>query len=139
MSRNKKGIEQAYEKGGLVQDTIKSLKDKFSNLEIITDVCLCSYTEDAHCHIGDNDKTCEILAKIALSHAQAGADIVAPSDMMDGRVFYINNILKENNIIKTKIMSYAAKFASNFYGPFRDAAECAPKQGDEKNLPDESS
>ena len=81
-----KGIEQAYASDGIVQSAIPVIKKKFPALEIITDVCLCSYTNDGHCHIGDNDKTCAVLAKVALSHAAAGADIVAPSDMMDGRV-----------------------------------------------------
>lgn len=128
----KKGISQAYSENGIIQKAIPRIKNIFPALEIITDVCLCSFTENGHCHIGDNDETCKILAKIALSHAKAGADIVAPSDMMDGRVFYINRELKNNNLNNTKILSYAAKYASNFYGPFRDAAECTPKSGDRK-------
>lgn len=127
-----KGIEQAYDKNGIVQKAVRIIKKEFPKLEVITDVCLCSYTHDGHCHIGDNDKTCGILARIAVSHSQAGADIVAPSDMMDGRVYYIKKALKENNIDNTKILSYAAKYASNFYGPFRDAAKCVPKRGDRK-------
>lgn len=127
-----KGIEQSYSSSGIVQKAIPLIKNKFSQLEIITDVCLCSFTKDGHCHIGDNDKTCELLAKIALSHAKAGADIIAPSDMMDGRVYYIKKTLAENGFSKVKILSYSAKYASNFYGPFRDAASCAPKTGDRK-------
>jgi porphobilinogen synthase len=128
----KKGIEQAWSDSGIIQTALPLIKNKFPKLEIITDVCLCAFTEDGHCHIGDNDKTCQILSKIALSHAKAGADIVAPSDMMDGRIFFIKNSLKENNLNQTKILSYAAKYASNFYGPFRDATDCAPKTGDRK-------
>jgi porphobilinogen synthase len=127
-----KGIEQAYAENGLVQNAMPVIKKNFPGLEIITDVCLCSYTPDGHCHIGDNDQTCEILAKIALSHARAGADIVAPSDMMDGRVYYLKRAFVENNITGTKILSYAAKYASNYYGPFRSAADCAPQTGDRK-------
>ena len=142
----KKGIEQAYAPDGIVQKAIPKIKKAFPELEIITDVCICSFTENGHCHIGDNDKTCEILAKIAVSHAAAGADIVAPSDMMDGRVYYIKEALTELQSTKNgdcrrpgecsgspQIMAYAAKFASNYYGPFRDAADCAPKSGDRKS------
>lgn len=128
----KKGIAQSYSPKGIVQSAIPIIKDTFPKLEVITDVCLCSYTKDGHCHIGDNDKTCELLTKIALSHAKAGADIIAPSDMMDGRVYYIKKTLAENGFSKVKILSYSAKYASNFYGPFRDAASCAPKTGDRK-------
>lgn len=124
-----KSIDSA--KDGIVHVAIKAIKKELPKLEVITDVCLCSYTEDGHCHIGDNDKTCELLAEIALSHAKAGADIVSPSDMMDGRVFYIKEKLRENGF-STPIMSYSAKYASNFYGPFRDAAECSPKSGNRK-------
>jgi len=129
----KKGIEQAYSHDGIVQKAIPKIKKEFPELEIITDVCLCSFTENGHCHIGDNDATCEILAKIAVSHAGAGADIVAPSDMMDGRVYFIKEALTKNEYDNRQIMSYAAKFASNYYGPFRDAADCAPKSGDRKS------
>lgn len=127
-----KGIEQAYSETGIVQTAIPVLRREFQDLEIITDVCLCSYTEDGHCHIGKNDETCEILARIALSHAKAGADWVAPSDMMDGRVHFIKRMLESQGFSETKILSYAAKFASSYYGPFRDAADCAPKTGDRK-------
>lgn len=125
-----KGVDQAID--GVVQRAVYKIREAYSELEIITDVCLCSYTEDGHCQIGDNDKTCEILAEIALSHAKAGADIVAPSDMMDGRVAYISDKLKSNGY-STPVMSYAAKYASNFYGPFRDAADCAPQSGDRRS------
>ncbi|MCK5157048.1 MAG: porphobilinogen synthase, partial [Spirochaetales bacterium] len=128
----RKGIEQAFSKDGIIQKSIPVIKRHFPELEVITDVCLCSYTEDGHCHVGDNDATCEILAKIALSHATAGADIVAPSDMMDGRVHYIKKGLLKYGLRKTGIMSYAAKFASSFYGPFREAANCTPKSGNRK-------
>lgn len=128
----RKGIEQAFSNDGIIQKSIPVIKRHFPELEVITDVCLCSYTEDGHCHVGDNDATCEILAKIALSHATAGADIVAPSDMMDGRVHYIKSELLRHGLLKTGIMSYAAKFASSFYGPFREAANCTPKSGNRK-------
>jgi porphobilinogen synthase len=106
-------------------------------LLVITDVCLCAYTTTGHCGIIndekiDNDLTCEVLAKIALSHAKAGADMVAPSDMMDSRIGRIRNALDENNFRDTAIMAYSAKYASAFYGPFRDAAESAPAFGDRK-------
>ncbi len=137
-----KGVEQSFSATGLVQQATALIKNLLPQLEVITDVCLCSYTHDGHCHIGrnhnenshinDNDETCEILAQIALSHAKAGADIVAPSDMMDGRVHYINKALTENGLRNTKILSYAAKYASNYYGPFRDAADCAPQALDSK-------
>lgn len=125
-----KGLEQSYADNGIVQSAIPLIKRKYPKLEIITDVCLCSYTNDGHCHIGDNDKTCAILAKIALSHARAGADLVAPSAMMDGQVKTIRQALDNAGFRQTRILSYAAKFSSNFYGPFRLAAECAPKTGD---------
>lgn len=128
----------AHARNGIIQRAIKELKNKVPNLLIITDVCLCEYTDHGHCGciIGDdidNDATLEILAKTALSHAQAGADMVAPSDMMDGRVAEIRSILDENNFEKIPIMSYAVKYASSFYGPFRDAADCAPKSGDRRS------
>ena len=105
---------------------------------MITDVCMCEYTSHGHCgilcdHYVDNDKTLECLAKIALSHAQAGADMVAPSDMMDGRVAAIRKILDDNGFINIPIMAYSAKYASAFYGPFRDAAGSAPSFGDRKS------
>jgi len=128
----------AHEKNGIIQRAIKELKNKAPQLMVITDVCLCEYTDHGHCGciIGnevDNDATLEILAKTALSHAQAGADMVAPSDMMDGRVAEIRGILDENNFDNVPIMSYAVKYASSFYGPFRDAADCAPQFGDRRS------
>ena len=128
----------AHAKDGIIQRGIRELKNKAPDLTIITDVCLCEYTDHGHCGclIGetvDNDATLEILAKVALSHAQAGADMVAPSDMMDGRVAEIRAALDENNYDMIPIMSYAVKYASAFYGPFRDAADCAPQFGDRRS------
>jgi porphobilinogen synthase len=128
---------QAWAENGVIQQTVKEIKSKVPELLVITDICLCEYTDHGHCGVinnnkVDNDATCELLAKVALSHAQAGADIVAPSDMMDGRVKYIREALEENNFKDVAIMSYAAKYASAFYGPFRDAAESAPAFGDRK-------
>ncbi len=128
----------AHAKDGIIQRGIKELKNKAPELTVMTDVCLCEYTDHGHCGclIGDtvdNDATLEILAKTALSHAQAGADMVAPSDMMDGRVAEIRAALDENNFDMVPIMSYAVKYASAFYGPFRDAADCAPQFGDRRS------
>ena len=128
---------QAWAEEGVVQHSIKEIKKAVPDLLVVTDVCLCAYTSHGHCGVIkdnkiDNDATCELLAKVALSHAQAGADIVAPSDMMDGRVKYLREALEENGFHDVAIMSYAAKFASAFYGPFRDAAESAPAFGDRK-------
>jgi porphobilinogen synthase len=121
----------AWAEDGVVQLAVKEIKKQTPDLLIITDVCLCEYTDHGHCGLIkdgqiDNDATCELLAKMALSHAQAGADIVAPSDMMDGRVKYIREALEKNGFHDVAIMSYAAKYASAFYGPFRDAVESAP-------------
>jgi len=129
---------QAWAEDGVVQRSIKEIKKAAPELLVITDVCLCEYTDHGHCGLVkdgkiDNDPTCELLAKMALSHAQAGADIVAPSDMMDGRVSYIREALEENGFENVAIMSYAAKYASAFYGPFRDAAESAPAFGDRRS------
>jgi porphobilinogen synthase len=129
---------QAWADDGVVQKAIKDIKKAAPNLLVITDVCLCEYTDHGHCGVikkgkVDNDTTCELLAKMALSHAQVGTDIVAPSDMMDGRVRYIREALEENDFENVAIMSYAAKYASAFYGPFRDAAESAPAFGDRKS------
>jgi len=129
---------QAWAEDGVVQRSIKEIKKTAPQLLVITDVCLCAYTKSGHCGLIkngkiDNDATCELLAKVALSHAQAGADIVAPSDMMDGRVGYIREALEKNGFYDTAIMSYAAKYASAFYGPFRDAAESAHTFGDRKS------
>jgi porphobilinogen synthase len=128
---------QAWAENGVVHRSIKEIKKAAPDLLVITDVCLCAYTSNGHCGVikdnkVDNDATCELLAKVALSHAQAGADIVAPSDMMDGRVKYIRETLEENGFYDVAIMSYAAKFASAFYGPFRDALDSAPAFGDRK-------
>ena len=128
---------RAYAKDGIVQKATSALKDKLPHLNVITDVCLCQYTDHGHCgfvdgQTVDNDATLDLLAKTALSHAKAGADMVAPSDMMDGRVVEIRNILDENDLSHIPIMSYAAKYCSAFYGPFRDAADSAPKFGDRR-------
>ncbi|HMM37805.1 MAG TPA: porphobilinogen synthase [Desulfovibrio sp.] len=128
---------QAYADEGVVQEAVRRLKDRFPELVVVTDVCLCEYTSHGHCGLlrGEeilNDPTVELLAKAALSHARAGADIVAPSDMMDGRVAAIRDTLDENGFNDLPVMSYAVKYASAFYGPFRDAAESAPAFGDRK-------
>lgn len=128
----------AHAKNGIIQKAIRELKSKSSELVVITDVCLCEYTDHGHCGClideeVDNDATLEILAKTAVSHAQAGADIVAPSDMMDGRVAEIRASLDENYFDMIPIMSYAVKYSSAFYGPFRDAADCAPQFGDRRS------
>ncbi len=129
---------EAWAEAGAVQQAIKEIKKAVPQLLVITDICLCSYTESGHCGVVkdgkiDNDSTCELLAKVALSHVQAGADIVAPSDMMDGRVRYIRECLEQNNFHETVIMSYSAKYASAFYGPFRDVADSAPSFGDRRS------
>lgn len=129
---------EAYNPEGIVQRAVKEIKKNTSNLLVITDVCMCEYTSHGHCGIlnGEkilNDQTVELLAKEALTHVQAGADIVAPSDMMDGRVLAIRKILDENGFIEIPILSYAVKYASGFYGPFRDAAESAPAFGDRRS------
>lgn len=127
----------AYAKNGIIQKGIRELKNKVPEMTVVTDVCLCEYTDHGHCgclvgHEVDNDATLELLAKTALSHAEAGADMVAPSDMMDGRVSEIRSALDENSFHMVPIMSYAVKYASAFYGPFRDAAECSPQFGDRR-------
>jgi porphobilinogen synthase len=129
---------EAYDEYGIVQRAIHALKKEVPELFIITDVCLCEYTSHGHCGIvrGNeivNDESIELLAKEALTHAQAGADMVAPSDMFDGRVKAIRQILDEHNFHNIPIMSYAAKYASGFYGPFREAAESTPKFGDRRS------
>lgn len=128
----------AHAKDGIVQRAIREIKNKVPELIVVTDVCLCEYTDHGHCGViiegaVDNDATLEILAQTALSHAKVGADMVAPSDMMDGRVAEIRAILDENNFSMVPIMSYAVKYASSFYGPFREAAECAPRFGDRRS------
>jgi len=129
---------QAYADEGIVQEAVRRLKDRFPELVVITDVCLCEYTSHGHCGIvhkgGEilNDPTLELLARSALSHVRAGADMVAPSDMMDGRILAIREMLDDNGFQNLPIMSYAVKYASAFYGPFREAAESTPKFGDRK-------
>jgi len=129
---------EAHKKDGIVQQAIRTIKDAVPDLMVITDVCLCEYTDHGHCGILDeknrvmNDDTLEILAKVALSHAKAGSDIVAPSDMMDGRVGIIRDALDESGYEDLPILSYAAKYASSFYGPFREAAGSTPAFGDRK-------
>jgi porphobilinogen synthase len=128
---------EGYDPNGIVQKAVRELKKKAKGLVVITDVCMCEYTSHGHCGIikdgeVDNDETLEYLAKMALSHAEAGADIVAPSDMMDGRVGVIRETLDENGFDSLPIMAYSAKYASSFYGPFRDAAESPPQFGDRK-------
>jgi porphobilinogen synthase len=128
---------RAYAADGIVQTAVKALKDRLSELMIITDVCLCQYTDHGHCGVVDgqaidNDASLDLLARTALSHAKAGADMVAPSDMMDGRVAEIRNILDENDFSQVPIMSYAAKYCSAYYGPFRSAADSAPQFGDRR-------
>lgn len=127
----------AYAKNGIVQKATSALKKNIPGLIIITDVCLCQYTDHGHCgfvngNVIDNDATLDLLAKTALSHARAGADMVAPSDMMDGRVAEIRGILDENSFSNIPVMSYSAKYCSAYYGPFRHAADSAPKFGDRK-------
>jgi porphobilinogen synthase len=129
---------EAWSESGPVQQATREIKKRTPELLVVTDVCLCEYTSTGHCGVikegrVDNDGTLELLAKMALSHAQAGADIVAPSDMMDGRVRAIRQALECNGFDDVAILSYAAKFASSFYGPFRDAAESAPAFGDRKS------
>jgi porphobilinogen synthase len=128
----------AYDDKGIIQNTVRAIKKEVKNLLIITDVCMCEYTSHGHCGVlkGEeilNDQTVELLAKESLTHAQAGADIIAPSDMMDGRVTAIRKILDGNGFQNILIMSYAAKYSSGYYGPFRDAAESAPAFGDRRS------
>lgn len=128
---------QAYDDNGIVQRALRYAKEHFPQMYLVTDVCMCEYTSHGHCgvlcdHDVDNDKTLELLAKTAVSHAKAGAQMVAPSDMMDGRVAAIREALDEAGFTNVPIMSYAVKYASAFYGPFRDAAGSAPAFGDRK-------
>jgi porphobilinogen synthase len=127
----------AYAPNGIVPQTVRALKKELPELLVVTDVCLCEYMSHGHCGVirnrcVDNDATLPLLAKSALAHAEAGADIIAPSDMMDGRVAAIRAALDRNGFTNAPILSYAAKFASAFYGPFREAAESPPKFGDRK-------
>ena len=126
---------EAYAGDGIVQQAVAAIKEKVPELILVTDVCLCEYTDHGHCGIiedghVDNDATLEILSRIALSHAKAGADFVAPSDMMDGRVKAIRGTLEKDGFKDTGILAYAVKYASSFYGPFREATDCAPQFGD---------
>jgi len=128
----------AWAENGVVQQALREARARFPELYLITDVCLCEYTSQGHCGLlrgqeVDNDRTLEVLARTALSHVQAGADMVAPSDMMDGRVAAIREGLDQAGFIQTPIMAYSAKFASAYYGPFRDAAQSAPGFGDRKS------
>jgi porphobilinogen synthase len=129
---------EAYADEGIVQHAIKAIKNKLPEFVVITDVCLCEYTSHGHCGVikngvVQNDATLELLAREAVSHAKAGADMVAPSDMMDGRVGAIRGALDSEGFHDTPIMSYAAKYASSFYGPFREAAESTPQFGDRRS------
>ncbi len=136
-SKDPEGSE-AYSDDSIVARAVRSIKEEVPDLVVITDVCLCEYTDHGHCGLivdgdVDNDPTVELLAREALVHARAGADIVAPSDMMDGRVDAIRELLDEEGFEHTPILSYAAKFASSFYGPFRDAAQSTPSFGDRRS------
>ena len=128
----------AYSETGIIQETIRAIKKEVPKLTVITDVCMCEYTDHGHCGVikdgdVDNDETLQLLAAEALSHARAGADIIAPSDMMDGRVAAIREILDANGFEQIPIMSYAVKYASAYYGPFRDAADSTPQFGDRRS------
>jgi len=128
----------AYDPEGVIQQAVRAIKEAVPELVVLTDVCLCEYTSHGHCGVlvdgcVDNDKTLELLARMALSHAEAGADIVAPSDMMDGRVQAIRQALDERGFHQTAILSYAAKYSSAFYGPFREAADSTPQYGDRRS------
>jgi len=128
---------RAYAKDGIVQKAVSAIKNKIPEMMVITDVCLCQYTDHGHCGIVEkgiieNDATLDLLARTAVSHAKAGADMVAPSDMMDGRVGAIREALDESQLENTPIMSYAVKYCSAFYGPFREAAHSAPQFGDRR-------
>ena len=130
---------EGYSDNGIIQRALRFMKEKVPQMQLITDICMCEYTSHGHCGILNdcnevqNDETLEYLAKIALSHARAGADMVAPSDMMDGRIKAIRDALDENGYCNLPIMAYSAKYASSFYGPFREAAHSAPEFGDRKS------
>ncbi len=135
--KDSKGSE-GYAKDGIIQKTIREIKNAYPDLVVITDVCLCEYTDHGHCGVivdndVDNDATLDLLTRMAVSHAQAGADMVAPSDMMDGRVGAIREGLDESGYDMTPIMAYSAKYVSAYYGPFREAAQSAPKFGDRRS------
>lgn len=132
--------KEAYSGTGIVQKAVRAIKSNIKDFSVITDVCLCGYTSHGHCgiikgqgDIVDNDETLKVLAEIALSHAEAGADFVAPSAMMDGQVKMIRKMLDKNNFKHVKILAYSAKYASSFYGPFRDAMNSSPRSGDRKS------
>jgi porphobilinogen synthase len=142
-SKDELGTE-AYADDGIIQKAVRAIKENVSDILVITDVCMCEYTNHGHCgfikkdektgeYLIDNDETLKLLTKEALSHAEAGVDIVAPSDMMDGRVGAIRDILDENGYDNIPIMAYSAKYASAYYGPFRDAAESPPSFGDRRS------
>ena len=135
--KDERGSE-AHSEDGVVQEAVRSIKDRYPDLLVITDVCLCEYTSHGHCGLlrgqeVDNDPTLEVLSKVAVSHASAGADLVAPSDMMDGRVKAIRRALDDSGFESVGILAYSAKYCSGFYGPFREAAESAPKFGDRRS------
>jgi porphobilinogen synthase len=135
--KDEKGSE-AYEPNGIIQRAVRAIKSEVKDLVVITDVCMCEYTSHGHCGVLEgeeilNDETIELLAKEAVTHAEAGADIIAPSDMMDGRVAAIRKALDKKGFTKIPILSYAAKYASGYYGPFRDAAESTPAFGDRRS------
>lgn len=128
---------QAYAPKGIMQEAVRFIKKRYPHLLVIADVCLCEYTDHGHCGLIDhdhilNDETLPLLGQMSLSLAQAGADMIAPSDMMDGRIGYIRRVLDENGFLETPIMAYSAKYASGYYSPFRDAADSAPSFGDRK-------
>lgn len=128
----------AYDDNGIIQQGIRRIKERYKEMYVVTDVCMCEYTSHGHCGIlkgetVDNDETLSYLSQIAISHVKAGADMVAPSDMMDGRIAHMRRSLDESGFADTPIMSYAVKYASSFYGPFRDAAGSAPSFGDRKS------
>jgi len=129
---------EAYADDGIVQQAVRAVKDTVPDLLVITDVCLCQYTSHGHCGVAEdgtvkNDPSLELIARVAVSQAEAGADMVAPSDMMDGRVGAIREALDESSLVEVPIMAYSAKYASSFYGPFRDAADSTPQFGDRRS------
>ncbi|WP_024831711.1 porphobilinogen synthase [Ruminiclostridium josui] len=135
--KDEKGSE-AYNENGVLQQGIREIKQRYPQMQVITDICMCEYTSHGHCGIlegerVDNDRTLPYLEKIALSHVMAGADMIAPSDMMDGRIYALRSTLDKNGFTDIPIMSYAVKYASSFYGPFREAAASAPAFGDRKS------
>jgi len=129
---------EAHSKTGTIQQAVREIKNRWPDLTVITDVCLCEYTSHGHCGIlkgddVDNDSTLGVLSEVALSHARAGADVIAPSDMMDGRVAAIREALDESGFVQVPILAYSAKYCSGFYGPFREAADSAPQFGDRRS------